>query len=132
MYDKEKPLSYASESCNLFQSFGLFLIILFAPLQLSFLISFPNFEIKSDLWKVMGCKEVSPGSKKQARLSVPFCKSGTEDLTHSFLKHSALKDEWEFFLESLFCKVEISCPHKGGTFKVFSVNLNDDSKCRLF
>ena len=56
----------------------------------------------------------------------------TEDLTHFLLKCSALKDEWEFFWESLFSKVEICCPHEAGTFKIFSVSLNDDSKCRVF
>ena len=106
----------------LFQSFGLSLLILSCPLPLPFLISFPNFEIKSDLWEVMGCKGVFPRSEKQTRLSVP-CKSGTEDLTHFLLKCSALKDEWEFFWESLFSKVEICCLHQAGTFKIFSVNL---------
>ena len=41
----------------LFQSFGPSLLILPGPLPLLFLISFPNFEIRSDLWEVMGRKE---------------------------------------------------------------------------
>ena len=41
------------------------------------------------------------------------------------------KDEWEFSWESLFSKVEICCPHEAGTFKIFFVNLDDDSRCRL-
>ena len=47
------------------------------------------------------------------------------------MKCSALKDEWKFFWESLFSKVGICCPNEAETFKIFSVNLNDDSKCRL-
>ena len=59
-------------------------------------------------------------------------KRGTKDLTHFLLKCSALKDEWEVFWESLLSKVEICCPHETGTFRIFSVNFNDRSKCRLF
>ena len=69
--------------------------------------------------------------RKRLGYICPFCKSGTEDLTHFLLKCSALKNEGEFFWASLFSKVEICCPHEGGTFKIISVNLNDDSKCRL-
>ena len=72
-----------------------------------------------------------PWLKETDQAICPLCKSGTEDLIHFLLKCSALKDEWEFFWESLFSKVEICCPHEAGTFKIFSVNLNDDSKCRL-
>ena len=79
----------------------------------------------------MGCKEVFPGSKKTDQAICPLCKSGTEDLTHFLLKCSALKHEWKFFWESLFSKVGICCPHEAGIFKIFSVNLNGDSKCRL-
>ena len=60
-----------------------------------------------------------------------MCKSATEGLTHFLLKCKALKDEWEFFWESLISKVGFCCPHEAGTFKIFSVNLNDDSKYRL-
>ena len=60
-----------------------------------------------------------------------LCKSGTENLTQFLLKSSALKDEWELFWESLFSKVESCRPHEAGTFKTFSVNLNDDLKSRL-
>ena len=28
-------------------------------------------------------------------------------------------------------KLEFPAPHEAGTFKIFSVNLNDDSKCRF-
>ena len=74
-YDKEKLLSYASESSNLTVSMFRSLPPLpFGPSPLPFLISFPNFEIKSDSWEVMGCKEVLPGSKKQARLFIPGVK----------------------------------------------------------
>ena len=59
-------------------------------------------------------------------------KRGTKDLTHFLLKCSALKDEWEVFWESLLSKVEICCPYEAGTFRIFSVNFNDRSKCRLF
>ena len=72
-----------------------------------------------------------PWLKETDQAICPLCKSGTEDLTHFLLKCSALKDEWKFFWESLFSKVGICCPHEAGTFKIFSVNHNDDSKCRL-
>ena len=78
-----------------------------------------------------GLQGGSPWLKETDQAICPFCKGGTEDLTHFPLKCSALKDEWEFFWESLFSKVEICRPHEAGTFKIFSVNLNDDSKCRL-
>ena len=56
-YDKEKLLSYVSESSDLTVSiFRSLPLILSGPLPLPFLISFPNFEIKSDLGEVMGCK----------------------------------------------------------------------------
>ena len=71
-----------------------------------------------------GLQRGIPWLKEIDQAIFPLCKIGTEDLTN-FL------DEWEFFWESLFSKVEICCPNEAGTFKIFSVNLNDDSKCRL-
>ena len=79
----------------------------------------------------MGSQGGIPWLKETDQAICPLCKSGTEDLTHSILKGSALKDEWELFWESLFSKVEICRPHEAGTFKIFSVNLNDDPKCRF-
>ena len=72
-----------------------------------------------------------PQLKETDQAICPLCKSGTDDLTHFLLKCSTLKDEREFFWESLFSKVEICCPYEAGTFKIFFVNLNDDSKCKL-
>ena len=72
-----------------------------------------------------------PWLKETDQAICPLCKSGTEDLTHFLLNCSALKDEWKFFWESLFSKVGICCCHEAGTFKIFSVSLNDDSKYRL-
>ena len=37
----------------------------------------------------------------------------------------------EFFWESLISEVEICCHYEAGTFKIFLVNLNDESKCRF-
>ena len=68
---------------------------------------------------------------KQTKLSVPCVKVPVKTLTHFLLKFSALKNEWEFFWESPISKVEICCPYEAGTFKIFSVDLNDESKCRL-
>ena len=48
-----------------------------------------------------------------------LCKSGNEDLTPFLLKCSALKDEWEFFWESLFSKVEICYPTRLALSKYF-------------
>ena len=79
----------------------------------------------------MGCKEVIPLLKETDQAICPLCKSGTEDSTHFLLKCSALKGEWEFFWENLFSKVEICCHQGAVTFKIFSVNLNDDSRCSL-
>ena len=59
---------------RLFLFFGLSLLISFGPLPFTFLVSFPNFQIKSDLWEIMGFKEVFPGSKKQIGLFVPCVK----------------------------------------------------------
>ena len=97
--------------------------------------SFPDLVPKfQNLVRLMGSHGLQggiPWLNETDQAICPMCKSCTEDLTHVLLKCSALKDGWEFFWKSLFSKVEICCPHEAGTFKIFSVNLNDDSKCRL-
>ena len=130
-YDKEELLSYASESSNLtvsiFQSLprhSFWSITSFFPDLV------PKFRNQVRLMGSHGLQGGIPWLKETDQAICPLCKSGTEDLTHFLLKCSALKDEWEFFWESLFSKVEICCSHEAGTFKIFSVNL-DDSKCRL-
>ena len=131
-YDKEKLLSYASEFSNLtvsiFQSFPPHS---FWSLTSSFPDLVPKFRNQVRLMGSHGLQGGIPWLKETDQAICPLCKSGTEDLTHFLLKCSALKDEWKFFWESLFSKVGICCPHEAGTFKLFSVNLNDDSKCRL-
>ena len=131
-YDKEKLLSYASESSNLtvsiFQSLPPHS---FWSITSSFPDLVPKFRKQVRLMGSHGLQGGISWLKETDQAICPLCKSGTEDLTHFLLKYSALKDEWEFFWESLFSKVEICCPHEAGTFKIFSVNLNDDSKCRL-
>ena len=55
---------------------------------------------------------VIPWHKKTDQAICPFCKCGTEDLTHFLSKCSALKNEWEFFWESLFSKLKFAAPMK--------------------
>ena len=119
-YDKEKLLSYASESSNLtvsiFQSLP--------PHSFCSITSFcPDLVPKfGNQVRLMGSHVLQggiPWLKETDQAICPLCKSGTEDLTHFLLKCSALKDEWEFFWESLFSKVEIAAPTRLALSKYF-------------
>ena len=130
--DKEKLLPYASEFSNLIVSiFQSLPPHSFWSLTSSFPGLVPKFRNQVRLMGSHGLQGGIPWLKEKDQAICPLCKSGTEDLTHFLMKCSPLKDEWKFFWESLFSKVGICCPHEAGTFKIFSANLNDVSKCRL-
>ena len=131
-YDKEKLLSYAFEFSNLTVSiFQSLLPHSFWSLTSSFpdLVNKISKPSQTD-GKSWVARRYSLAQRNRPGYC-PLCKSGTEDLTHFLLKCSAVKDEWKFCWESLFSKVGICCPHEAGAFKIFSVNFNYDSKCRL-
>ena len=128
-YDKEKLLSYASESSNLTVSiFRSLPPHSFWSITSSFPDLVPKFRNQVRLMGSHGLRGGIPWLKETDQAICTLCKSGTEDF---LLKCSALKDEWEFFWEILFSKVEICCPHEASTFKIISVSHNNDSKCRL-
>ena len=131
-YDKEKLLSYAFESSDLTVSVFQSLPHSFGSITSSFPDLVPKFRNQVRLMGSHGLQGGISWLKETDQAIYPLCKSCTEDLTQFLLKCSALKDEWEFFWENLFFKVEICCPHETGTFKMFSINLNDNSKCKLF
>ena len=116
-YDKEKLLSYASDSSNLTVS-------IFQSLPphsfWSITSSFPDLVPKfRNQVRLMGNNGLQGGIKETDQAICPLCKSGTEDLTHYLLKCSALKDEWEFFWESLFLKLKFAAPTRLALSKYF-------------
>ena len=91
-YAKEKLLSYASEFCNLtvsiFQSLPPHS---FLSLTSSFPDLVPKFRNQVRLMGSHGLQGGIPWLKETDQAICPLCKSGTEDLTHFFLKCSAFK-----------------------------------------
>ena len=121
-YEKEKLISYASKSSDLPVHVSIFWSL--PPRSFWFIISsfpglVPKFQNQVRLMGSHGSQGGIPWVKETDQAICPLCKGGTEDLTHFLLKCSALKDEWEFFWESIFSKVQICCPHEAGTFRIF-------------
>ena len=93
-YDKEKLLSYASESSNLTVSiFQSLTPHSFWSITSSFPDLVPKFRNQIRLMGSHGLQGGIPWLKETHQVICPLCKSGTEDLTHFLLKGNALKDE---------------------------------------
>ena len=79
----------------------------------------PKFRNQVRLMGSHGLQGGIPWLKETDQAICPLCKSGTEDLTHFFLKGSALKDEWKFFGKAYFLKLEFAAPMRLALLKDF-------------